>query len=238
MAYQLEAEKKIPAYLLHLRDLLGVYSGLSKKDVRGKSPYDDSTTFWTIQRFELRDNPSSIEIRPQILHLAASPAGADTRESLGDSFQVQNEGFYALDFSIGIPVRRLRELKFESTANTVTAKNVDGQNAFALVNLHLKPVDIVDRTYSPVPHVVAGVALARRPLDKILVGMGWGPSFAHFYVGAAFVKERHPSTLATGDPATPLQLSSDLRTKYKPQVAFGINLPVGAFIETVKKASK
>lgn len=146
-----------------------------------------------------------------------------------------NEGLYWWDVSVGVPIRRIKELQFDTTNNTVSQKEVDKQNAFALLNLYFPPKDLKGTNASWIPHFVGGVAIAKQPLKKFMLGAGFGPNFTNFYVGALFTEEKRPATLAEGSTATPDQLNNDLRKHWKTQFTFGINVPVRAVLATLDK---
>lgn len=149
-----------------------------------------------------------------------------------------NEGLHWWDVSVGVPVRRIKELEFDTTNNTVTTKEVNKQNAFALFNLYLPPKDIKSTGFSVIPHFVGGVAIAKQPLKKILVGAGFGPYFANFYVGAIFSERKEPATLTEGSTATPDQLNADVRKRYKAQFSFGINISARTMLDALTKVTK
>ena len=153
---------------------------------------------------------------------------------MGTVQKFDNEGKYLVDFSVGVPVRKMSELEFTSTNNTVTANEIDKTKLFAFVNVYPIPVDIKSSSPHLIPHFVGGVALEKQPLHKIFVGAGFGPVVANFYIGALFVKQQELQTLNPGDPASPDQVGADKRRRFKPQVAFGLNLPVGAIVEKLK----
>jgi hypothetical protein len=149
-----------------------------------------------------------------------------------------NDGLYWWDVSVGVPIRRIKELQFDTTNNTVTSKEVDKQNAFALLDLYFPPKDLKGTSFSWIPHFVGGVAIAKQPLKKFMFGAGFGPNFANFYVGALFTEHKDPATLKEGSTATPAQLNADIRKHFKPQLTFGINVPVRAVLETLNKEKK
>jgi hypothetical protein len=137
-----------------------------------------------------------------------------------------------------VPIKSVSQLSFESSNNTVTATKIQKENLFGLINLYLPKADIKTSNFGWAPHFVGGVAIAHQPLRKFLIGAGWGPYFAQFYVGAMWVKQEQPTSLKPGQTATPSQLNADLANRYKAQLAFGLNVPVGAVAQKLKGSQK
>lgn len=223
--YRVEIVKKTPAYLSHLLGLAGLYNSLTGAAAAAPGTVD----YWAAYTFTVQHKVSDISITPKVTRKATG-----TVEDAGLAQNFDNEGKYFVDFSVGVPIRRFSQLSFDSTANTVGAKEVDKTSVLALLNLYPRPIDIKSTGVNMVPHFVGGVAIDKQPLHKIFVGTGFGPIVSNFYIGALFVKQQQLSTLKPGDPATPAQLNSNIRYRYKTQVAFGINVPVGAVIEKLK----
>jgi hypothetical protein len=223
--YEVEITKKTPVYVSHFLGLAGLFSSLT-----GPAAAAVNNDYWAAYSFNVRYKVSDISVTPKVTREATGAV-----EEAGVAQKFDNEGKYLADFSVGVPIRRISQLNFDSTNNTVTAKEVDKTDILALANIYPRPIDIRSNNADWMPHFVGGVAIAKQPLHKIFVGTGFGPLIANFYIGALFVKREQLSTLKPGDLATPAQLSNDLRRSYKTQVAFGLNVPVGAIIEKLKK---
>ena len=225
--YEFEIKKRVPAYISHLESLAGLFSIDPGKSSVRLTAANQSDNYFGVTTLSFDYKVADITATAKI----ARPTAV---EVLGEAQKFDNEGKYFVDFSVGVPIRKMSELKFDSVNNTVTANKVDKTNIFAFVNIFPRPIDIRKNNVDLVPHFVGGVAIDRQPLRKIFVGTGIGPSIANFYIGALFVKQDQPTTLNTGDTATPGQLNNDLRRKYKTQVGFGLNVPVGVIIEKLK----
>jgi hypothetical protein len=223
--YEIEIKKRTPAYVSRLLGLAGLFSSLT-----GAGAAAINNDYWAAYSFAVRYKISDISVTPKVTRPATGAV-----EDAGVAQKFDNEGKYLADFSVGVPIRKISQLSFDSTNNTVAAKEVDETDVLALVNIYPRPIDIRSNNVDWVPHFVGGVAIAKQPLHKIFVGAGFGPIVANFYIGALFVKQDQLSTLKPGDPATQDQVSNDLRRRYKTQVAFGVNVPVGAIIEKLKK---
>ena len=223
--YNFDVQKKTPAYISHFLGVTGLFSGNSA----GASfvAAGPSKTWWGLTTMRWNYKVADVTATAKLTRPTAV-------EDLGSTQKFDNEGKYLMDFSVGVPVRKISDLSFDSVNNTVSPKEVDETNILALVNVYPRPIDIRKNNVDLIPHFVGGVAIDSKPLNKIFVGAGFGPIVANFYIGAMFVKQEQLNTLQPGDVATPDQLNTDIRRKYKAQVAFGINMPVGAIIEKLK----
>lgn len=208
--YQFTVNPKTPAPFANMNALAGLFFG------SGGSTNPHGWGFGSV----LNKVPSDIIIQPlQVVDAETS----NTFAKLGDAKSLDNEGRYRFDFSVGVPIKAGKELRVDGGAGTAAPAKVDKQNIFALVNLFPQPVDVKSSGLRRVPHLVTGVAIAEKPLDKILVAAGWGPAFANFYVGALLVKQ--PIADADGD-------------RRDTQFAFGVNLTVKGTKAALDKAEK
>jgi len=154
-----------------------------------------------------------------------TPPDTGAAQVIADSQKFDNEGKYVVDFSVGVPIKKVSELSFNSTGNTVspTATTISNRKALGLIDIHLPPVDVKSTGFSLIPYAVGGIAIASQPLHQILLGGAWGPQFANFYVGALWVKQ--PNTPVAGQPP---------KSSFSCQFAFGLNLTVSGFANLKK----
>lgn len=177
-----------------------------------------------------------------IVHVNAVTPDADLQikeQNKDYSKKYDNEGRYLWDVSVGMPVTSIKELEYKVDNNVVSVKQVDRQNAYGFLNIFPRPVDLEANSFLTKPHLVLGVPISGKPLDRPIVALGTGiyRDFfkINFFAGVAFNKVREPRTLQVGDPATENQLETDIRTRRQPKFVFGINFPVRQFIEAIKK---
>lgn len=227
--YQLQITKTIPQNVANLFALLQLETSGAAKVAAKPPTYSDS---WGGRLINVGQRPSDINVDPRVLTDIDKPVSSSTEATAAQTFH--NEGKYWWDVSVAVPVKKISQLKFDSTNNTATPIQTSTQNIFALLDLYPKPVDLSQTSYSFIPHPIAGVSMAQQPLHKILVGGAIGLYYAEVYVGALFVKQQNLNGLTTGDVATPGQVAAASHYKYKTQFTVGINLPVRSIVNSLK----
>lgn len=104
------------------------------------------------------------------------------------------------------------------------------QPTYGFLNLFLSPkgVDTKGEEFYKTPHLVFGVPISGKPLDRPFAGLGLGfykPKVKfNLFAGVVFNRVREPQTLGNGQTATEAQLQSDLHTRRVRKFVFGINL--------------
>ena len=165
-------------------------------------------------------------------------AGRPIEQSKEYAKKFDNEGRYHWDISVGLPVKSVKELSFKTEGNQVVAEAKERQSVYGFLNLYPWAVDLKSEGHYTRPHLVLGVPLASKPLQRPFLGVGTGvfktPIKFNIFAGVVFQRERVPRTLAEGDIATTGQLEADLRTRWVRKFMFGINLPVGQIKDAIK----
>lgn len=147
-----------------------------------------------------------------------------------------NEGRYHIDFSVAVPIRKISEFTYVSASNSLVPAKVDKQNIFAVFDYYFKAVDTKSGGWYAFPHLLTGVAIGSQPLKKVLIGGGYGPMFANFYVGLLLNTQRLPAGSSCGSTPTAAQLaSSPLKNHTCPELSVGLNVGVGSIISALKK---
>ncbi len=221
--YEVQVTSKEPANVVHLFQLAAAFVPSAQQAAEAKL-LPNNYAGWA--DFDVPYVPSDISVATYIVQGDPDAPTNKLRTVVGDSMVFDDEGYYYWDASVGVPIRKMGQLQFNNVNNTVTAQNPDKRNVFALLDGYPFKKDVKSSGFDWRPYGVAGVAIGSQPLHKILVGIGWGPQFAQFYIGALFVKEQNLMTLTPGAIATPAQQAVDTRLGFHPQFAFGINLPV------------
>lgn len=218
--YRVEVAKKLPYPIQSLLSLVNIVG------IAAVAPPDN---YYGGRMINIEHVPSDIAVKA----LVPPPTGNELQEIGKQTYD--NEGRYYWDVSVGLPVNKIKELEFNAQDGTVRAKEIDRQKLLAFFNFFPQPLDTKGTKFRAIPHAIVGVALSKNPLDRIVVGGGWGLNKVQFFAGIGFNKVQSPATLATGDSASQAQLDSDLRSKYEKKFVFGLNLPVRQVLDALKK---
>ena len=134
-----------------------------------------------------------------------------------------------------MPVNTVKQLDFNAEGGTVFAKQVDKQNLYALLNVFFRPVDTKNLRSQVTPHPIVGMAISKRPLDRVLIGGALGLTKVQVFAALLLNRVQSPQTLTEGSAATNAQLSTDLRFRYERKFQAGINVPVRQVVDYLKK---
>lgn len=241
--YTVDVVKKIPSNIQNAIDLAAIILSPSTAGLR-ENP-EPPPSYWGGRMLLLKDIPASITVKSDIAFLpsgdvVAGLAGVGVAVEKDQQTQqpktyekvYDNEGRYHWDVSVGLPVKGFKEVKYDAENGQVTGRAVNRQNAYGFLNLFLNPrgVDTKGEEFIKTPHLVLGVPISGKPLDRPMVGLGMGfykTSFKfNVFAGAVFNRVREPRTLAAGQTATPAELEGDLQTRRVTKFIFGFNLPV------------
>jgi len=171
VSYQLDYDftitKKAPANVAHLYSLLQTFAGGAQSETKPAAPgalppaYD---AVWSGGVLRIQYHPSDILIKSSY-----TPSEDTASAKLGDDISFDNEGLYYWDVTFAIPVKKIGEIKLDTTSGTATPSTVNSQNVFAILDGYAPPVDVKASGFNKVPHPIGGVAFAKRPLSKILI---------------------------------------------------------------------
>lgn len=225
--YDLTITKKTPANVAHLYALLQAFAGganATSASSKGAVPNPDAV--WGGGILNIQYRPSDILIKSTF-----KVTTDQSDQKLADDTTFDNEGPYYWDVGFAIPVRKISELKLDATSGTATPAKVNSQNVFAVLDGYFRPVDVKGSAFNAIPHPIAGVAFAKQPLSKILVGGAWGPKASEIYLGAMFVKQ--PELSGSTSCSNPSGSSLTGKSHYCTQFTIGINLSVSAIAKTL-----
>src|SRR5260370_2788316 len=163
--YELGVKARIPTPIQHLLDLLGAISPLG-----AGMPPPPIGYAWSAALFTKIDTPSTLTLNANVD--AVSLDGEDETKVLTQTFE--NEGRYLFDFSVGLPVRGVQELQYGASDNVVRTREVTRQNAYGFLNLFFRPQDVSSDSIFREPHLVLGVPISGKPLDRPVIGLGMG----------------------------------------------------------------
>lgn len=242
VAYDAAVKSKTPAYLNHLTDLLGLFQGAADA-MGGAPPVADLTTRWGAHCFTADSIPSDVTFTPRYSLLANTPVppaalnygsvGTALAGATAETFD--NEGLYRFDFSVGVPLKKIRDVQYVSASGMLAPADVGQQNIFALVNYYFQPVDIKRSGFSWVPHAVAGVKIGSQPLKRAIVGVGYGPALANLYFGLVLNSTNVPAGTACGATLGQIPDGAKLKRRTCAEFGWGLNISVGAAVDAMKK---
>lgn len=233
--YRLTVTKKIPANIQHLMTLFETFapasSGAASVTTRALSA---SANYYGWGRLDLQYVPSDITVASTTRAIKDEVADSSPESKLSDDITYDNEGGYNFDFGFAVPMKKISQVNVDFINGTATPVNVNDLSVFMVIDGYFKPVDVKSSRWTSLPHPLAGVAFAKQPLSRILVGGAWGPRFAELYLGAMFVKQ--PKRTA-GDSCSGSNTSGVVTGSYQycTQFSIGINLPVSGIASALTK---
>jgi len=223
--YDVKVSDRIPAPLRDIRDLAGLLTA-------GASAAPPLQNLWGGRMYDDTAVPSDIVLTGNVNF--TNSQGKPTQDAAAFTETYINEGRYLYDVSLGMPVNGVKELQYNAEDGTVRSREVKRQNAYGFLNIFPFKVDLLGKDFLRYPHLVLGVPISGKPLDRPVVGLGLGVNKKNFlqfdiFAGVVFNRIREPRTLTAGDSATENQLESDFDSKRVRKFVIGINLPVGQF---------
>ena len=232
--YKIDINRRIPQPLQNAIALGRFIAGAGLADVDCEPA--PLRNIWGGRLMRPRHLPSDVIVK--LNTVTANNEGQHISQSKEYSNSYVNEGRYHWDVSVGMPVVSIKELEFSSENGVVTAKKKERQNAYGFLNIFPRAVDLNGKSFLTSPHLVLGVPISGKPLDRPVVALGTGLYTKllkiNFFAGVAFNRVREPKTLGAGQAATTGELEADLESRRVKKFVFGINFPVRQFIEAVK----
>ncbi len=247
----LAAKKKQQAWLTNLFSLLSIAGAAAQgEDLKLKSLKKDTRTLYGGGIVTDLPVPSNMWVQPGRIDDAVKDAqshqdeiGAqfiETFQTLGPEVELLNESRYFIDFSIGLPVKKIDELEYStaSTGGGVFTREIAAESVLGLFNLVLwkHGIDLENPQTYPYPRLLIGLGLRGRVLDRpffgLGMGLGWGP------LGKVpILREVQPYA---GIQRTITQVSAEAAaTGVEPSAAWklavGINVPVKSVADRLMK---
>lgn len=222
ISYKISVTKKLPAPLQNLQGIIGIVAHGQPSAIKVKAQYIALTT----------GKAFTVEPLPSDMNVSALNGAGDQQKELS-KLTFDNEKKYWYDFSFAFPVNSLKQLSYDTSNNTVTARTVTKQNLFAVADISL-PFDTKKAQYQLIPVLLYGVPITGKPLDRHLLALAIGLNKLQVFAGITFNRTNVPRTLAAGQTATPNQLNSDLHDRWVRKLSVGINLPVGTVVNLLK----
>lgn len=162
-----------------------------------------------------------------------TPPGGDSPKTPIEltNMTFDNEGRHRWDVSFAVPLKSYKDVQLNASGNQIQPTTVTRQNVFATFDLFPVPVDTKHFETSFVPHLVAGLPISGKPLDRFLVALGLGTSYFSGFVGVGFDKR---VVSVQGTTALPPGTGDQWVRK----LSFGIEVPLIPTLNGFKSAKK
>jgi hypothetical protein len=216
IAYTLTITRQLATNVANLMQLLGVVFPQAKVPAVPAAP----ASYSACNAVPIVYKTSSIKID------ISYTAGGGSPYTASQSFT--SESMHHWDLSFALPVKKASALQYSSTANTVTASQINKTALFAVADFYPYPVDLANNKFTLIPGVFAGVALNSQQLHSLIFGGSVGLKLAQVYAGALLIKQQQLSGLSTGGSGTPAQVSSATSYAFKPSFSIGIKISIKA----------
>lgn len=226
LTYTIDITKEVPA---PVQDLQGIVGLITAHGGPQSLPIAlDLTTFCGGQSFEVTPLPSQMVV--------TAATGKDKKEIGKNTYD--NEQRYWYDFSLALPLKSFNDLTVDSSNLTLTAKKVEKQSLFAMVNLSPFPYDTKKAQFQLLPVFLYGMPITGKPLNHHLVAAAIGLNRAQFFVGIMVNHNRQVSNASNSTPGTSNSTvtgSGPVRDSWGAKLSYGINFPVSTVTNLLKK---
>jgi hypothetical protein len=222
VSYQIDVVKKLPAPIQSLYDALGM---LQAEQLLDGLKLTQKIALYAAGTYDIAHVPSDITIAGTLTYgTALEKKTTDLGKQTYD-----NEGLYRWDISLGIPLRSVKELNFETSGGDVFVKEVERTKLMMFLNIYVRPVDTKNVRFIAFPRPVVGLALSKKPLERIFVGGSIGLNKVQVFAG------RQWSQVETApEPASAATSDQTKAVKYEDNWMFGINVPVRQVVDFLK----
>jgi hypothetical protein len=213
--YKVEGTKKLPSAISDLFALAALNA-----NPKGDELKIEPVAVWEGRTLHIGPVPSDVKVTPSVT--------MDAKTTALESRTYDNEGRYYWDISAGLPLRSIKDTAYDATAGTFTAKKIEKQNLYAMINVFPFKMDTKGVNYRWLtPTLLAGVGITGKPLDRLVVGGGLGLNKVQFFAGCAITKKQFPG------PASNPTLTTEA---YRTNLIFGLNIPIRQVVKTLKAA--
>jgi len=233
LSYKIDITKKVPA---PIQDLQGIAKIAFAGHAAGiKVPIQLQTvSICGGKAFIVTPLPSDMTVSAQVT--AGTKTNPSTKELGKNTFD--NEKKYRYDFSFALPLKSFNDLTVNSSDLTLTAKKVEKQNLFAVFDLSPVPYDTKKASFQLVPVLLYGVPITGKPLNHHLLAGAVGLNKVQFFAGVIFNHDRDLTSVPAPPPGTSTGTATGagpIRDRWVTQFTYGINFPVSAITEMLKK---
>lgn len=225
ITYTIDITKEVPAPIQNLEGILSVIGHGQPGSLA--IAVDQHITLCGGQAFQVTPLPSQMTV--------TAATGKDKKEIGKNTYD--NEQKYWYDFSFALPLKSFNDLTVNSSDLTLTAKNVQKQNLFAMVNLSL-PYDTKKAQYQLIPVFLYGLPITGKPLNHHLLAGAIGLNRVQFFVGVMVNHNQQVANAAPIPPHTSNGTSTgtgQVQDSWGAKLSYGINFPVSTITNLLKK---
>jgi hypothetical protein len=183
--------------------------------------------------YAYEDLSRSLPSLPLSIVLTGAMTGDSAKpdKALGNTFV--DEGYHYFDVSVGMPLAALKNVKYDSTNNTIVPTSTDKITPYAFADFYPFGADLTPQSnFLLQPKFTVGIPIGNRPLDYPFFGGGVMIVVKKFkiplspYAGITYEKVSRTRTLSAGDAADPATLALDTYTKRVARFSYGLSFSV------------
>jgi len=231
LSYTIDVTKKVPAPVQNLEGILGLIKAQAAPQTI-RIGIDDLTLCGG-QTFSVSALPSDMTATAAV-NTGNAVSGSSSKQIGKNTFD--NEKKYHYDFSLALPLKSYQDLTVNSSDLTVTAKKVDKQNLFAMVNLSPFPYDTKKASFQVLPVFLYGMPITGKPLNHHLIAAAVGLNRVQFFAGILVSHNKDaPGNSVPGSSSSSSTSTGPVRDYWSAKVSYGINFPVSTITSLLKK---
>jgi hypothetical protein len=230
LSYTIDVTKKVPAPIQNLEGIVGIIKAQAgQKQLRISL---DQVTLCGGKAFIVSPLPSDMTATAT---LNPADAGSGSAKQIGKN-TFDNEKKYHYDFSLALPLKSYQDLTVNSSDLTVTAKKVDKQSLFAMVNLSPFPYDTKKASFQLLPVFLYGMPITGKPLNHHLIAAAVGLNRVQFFAGVLVSHNKDaPGSSVPGSSSSSSTSAGPVRDYWSAKLSYGINFPVSTITSLLKK---
>jgi len=231
LSYTIDVTKKVPAPIQNLEGILGIIKAQAAPQTIRIGI--DELTLCGGQTFTVSALPSDMTATASV-NTGNAVSGSSSKQIGKNTFD--NEKKYHYDFSLALPLKSYQDLTVNSSDLTVTAKKVDKQNLFAMINLSPFPYDTKKASFQVLPVFLYGMPITGKPLNHHLIAAAVGLNRVQFFAGVLVSHNKDaPGSSVPGSSSSSSTSTGPVRDFWSAKLSYGINFPVSTITSLLKK---
>lgn len=149
--------------------------------------------------------------------------------------EIDNEGKYWFDASIGLPVKKIDELEYVRADNRLQTRGVAAESILGLANFIPYKIDIKDPKTAWHPRFLVGLGLRGRVLDRAFFGFSMGFALGPFKNNALLQAFQPYAGVQRTVTRVTESATGQVNSSSAWKLAIGINIPVKSAAERLAK---